>query len=365
MKPLGTRIEHLKADFESVTGKPFRHFYWPILHVDEDVPLTMGHVVPESLGGKAKVLQREDMDQGFGSFFEAEAADAIRHGLDDSPLDVVFRGDAGEMKKVGRRFGFRLLFEGTDKLMDASFRNMGEEAAFYVSTEDLKAALGADCGHQTLKGGVGVELDARSSILVTSLRTSHLAWFRLCGYRYVFSEEGRVVAWVLRSIYEKFIEPRRGPDRKKKGSLISEEVKREVDDYCFQFANLMRPLPEPALETLSPAMRSGTPDTGRFLALWDGEDIYGKVSVVKFGNQHIAVMTPVITDARGLALISVAANLELVCSEGWFDADAELCRMDPPGRRAVWPSANEATIALPALTIRHAAQLVSDSGRSE
>ena len=126
-----------------------------------------------------------------------------------------------------------------------------------------------------LKGAVGVGLDARSSILVTSLRTSHLAWFLLCGYRYVFSNEGLFVGWVLRSIYEKFIAPRRGPDRTKKGSLISDEVKREVDAYCFQFANIIRPLPGPALEGLPEAMRAGTPASRR------GQSRYVRVVVAR------------------------------------------------------------------------------------
>lgn len=363
MKPLGTNIGHLKADYESVTGKPFRHFFCPILHVDEDVGLAKGHVVPKSLGGKAMVLQREDVDQGFGSFFEAEAADAIRQGLDGNPMEVVFRRDPDEMKKLGRRFGFRLLFEGTDKPIDASYRKMGDDAGFYVATEDLKAALGERDGRRTLRGAVGVELDARSSILVTSLRTSHLAWFRLCGYRYVFSNEGIFVASVLRSFYEKFIKPRCGPNRSKKGSLISEQVKREVAEYCLQFANFIRPLTEPALETLPEAIQLGTQDTGWFLALWDGDQVYGKISILKLRNQRIAVMTPVITDARGWALMDVAANLELVFSEGWFDVDAGTCRINPPGKRAIWPSTNVAAMSSPTLSITQAAQLVIDSRR--
>ena len=239
---------------------------------------------------------------------------------------------------------------------------MGDDAGFYVATEDLRAPLGERDG-RTLRGAVGVELDARSSILVTSLRTSHLAWYRLCGYRYVFSNEGIFLAWVLRSFYEKFIEPRCGPNRSKKGSLISERVKREVDEYCFQFANFVRPFPAPVLEMLSEAIQLGTQDTGWFLALWDRDQIYGKISILKLGNQRIAVMTPVITDARGWALMDVAANLELVFSEGRFDPDAGICRIDPPGMRAIWPSANSSTMRLPALSIREAAQLVIDSGR--
>lgn len=141
MTPLGTNIEQLKADFESVTGKPFRHFFCPILHVDEEVALCRGHVVPESLGGKAKVLQRADVDQGFGSFFEAEAIDAVRYGLDGSPLDVVFGGDEVEIRKLQPRFGFHLLLEGTNKSVEASFRRLGDETGFCVEREHLEAAL--------------------------------------------------------------------------------------------------------------------------------------------------------------------------------------------------------------------------------
>ena len=77
-------------------------------------------------------------------------------------------------------------------------------------------------------------------------------------------------------VYVELVKPRRGPNRTKKGRLISERVKREVDQYCVRFANLVRPVPEAAMETYSEAMRRGTPGTGHFLALWDGDEIYGK-----------------------------------------------------------------------------------------
>ncbi len=179
MEPLGMNLEQLKADFESVGGKPFEHFYCPILHVDEDVPPIKGHVVPESLGGRAMVLQRPDVDNGFGSFFEAEAGDAIRKGLDANPLDVVSRADPAEMRKLGKRFNLNLLLEGADEPVEARFGDLGGEYGFYVKhREDLHEALGGEPGDRPARGLAEVELDARSSILVTSLRASHLAWFR-------------------------------------------------------------------------------------------------------------------------------------------------------------------------------------------
>lgn len=198
---------------------------------------------------------------------------------------------------------------------------------------------------------------------MTSLRTSHIAWFRMCGYRYVFSNEGLFVASVLRGFYEKFIEPRRGPDRRRKGSLMSVRVKREVDECCLQFANLIRPLPESSLAELPEAIRQGTPETGWFMALWDEDQVYGKISVVKLGNQRVGVLTPIITDARGWALIDLIADLELVYSVGKFDAEVGQFRFEPPGRRAIWPRVEEVGTSLRPVSIRDAAQAVIDSGR--
>ena len=331
------------------------------MHVDEDVPLTRGHIVPESLGGKYRVLQRADVDNGFGSFFEAEAADAIRHGLDSRPLHAAFGCNPEETKKIARRFRIRVRFEGTNQFLDAIPRNTDSRPGFHVATDKLQKALGPRNKQTDVMGLVTAELDARSSILVTALRTSHLAWFNICGYRYVFDNEGIFVAWVLRSFYEKFIQPRRRPHRTRTGSLISQQVKDEVNDYCLQFANLMRPLPASLVDRYPEQIRRGTPDTGWFIALWDGDQIYGRISILRLGGQHLGVLTPTITDARGWALINLAANLEFQTSYGRFDAADGSFRIDPPNQQTIWPAVN--TDPTPPISIREAARIVIDSGR--
>lgn len=361
MKPLGTNLDGFLDDYSSATGRSFRHFFCPILHVDEDVPLTRGHIAPESLGGKSRVLQRADVDNGFGSFFEAEAADAIRHGLDSRPLHTALDRNPEDTKKIARRFRPRIRFEGTDQFLDATFRNTGSRPGFHVATDELQKALGPRNKKTDVMGLVTVELDARSSVLVTALRTSHLAWFKICGYRYVFDNEGIFVASVLRSFYEKFIQPRRGPHRTKKGTLFSQQVKHEVNDHCLQFANLIRPVPASLVDRYPEQIRRGTPDTGWFIALWDSGQIYGRISIIKLGDQHLGVLTPTITDARGWALIDLAANLELQTSYGRFDAADGIFRVDPPNQQTIWPAVN--TDPTPPISIRQAARIVIDSGR--
>ena len=363
MTRLTSNIEHLRVDFKLATGKSFEHFFCPILHVDEDAPLTRGHIIPGSLGGTSRVLQRSDVDNGFGSFFEAEAIDAIRHGLDGHPLRQAFGGAPDERKRMARRFKLSVRFDGTHEFLNASYRKKDSQPAFFVATGQLRKALGGLDKPPPHKGVVAVDLDARSSILVTALRTSHLAWFQICGYRYVFSNEGLFVAFVLRSIYEKFIQPRHGPGKTKMGSLVSQQVKQQVNDFCFQFANFIRPVPRSVIDSYPEEIQRGTPDTGWFIALWDADQVYGRISIVKFGNHHFAIMTPVITDARGWALIDLAASFELESSFGRFHADAGICSIDLPNQRSIWLSPSDEDRLSPPISINQAAQIVIDSGR--
>src|SRR5690349_20508560 len=83
------RLNLHRADYAAVTGKPFRHFYCPILHVDEPVPLQRGHVVNEAFAGSpgAWVVQRQDVDSFYGSFFEADF-EVLQYGPKATKLNV-------------------------------------------------------------------------------------------------------------------------------------------------------------------------------------------------------------------------------------------------------------------------------------
>ena len=356
---LGTDIERLRANYSSVRGEPFEHFYCPILHVDEDVPLSDGHIVPKSLGGTAKVLQRRDVDNGFGSFFEAEVKDAIDHGFGERDLlQKILSGYPKDAKEL-RRFKLHVKLHSNAEPVDVQARNVDGETQFFVKRDDLGGAE----GH--LKAEFGIELDARSSMLATALRTSHLCWFRRCGYGYVFSNEGIFVAWALERFYRNFVEPRYGSSKTESGSLMSDRVKREVDEYCFQFANIIRSWLHESDDASHEELQRGTLDSGWFIALRDGDDVYGRISIVKLGSHYIAVMTPIITDSRGWALFDLAVNLKLEYSLARHNAEQGVLEFGRLAARQplIWPSAKEETISSPPISIREAAQIVIDSGR--
>src|SRR2546428_615997 len=70
---MGIELEKLRADFLEVTGKPFTHFYCPILQADEPGDLCMGHIVNKGFpdSPEDEVLQREDVDNFYGAQFES------------------------------------------------------------------------------------------------------------------------------------------------------------------------------------------------------------------------------------------------------------------------------------------------------
>ena len=206
MTSLGTDKELLRADFKCVTGKPFKYFFCPILHVDEDVRLCKGHIIPKGLSGKSKVLQRTDADNGFGSFFESEAVDAIEYGfVRGNLLDIVLCGDPEEVKKMGRRFKLRVVAEGMPKPTDVIHRKEGNKVEFFVNNDDLKEALRTSDKTAKLSGQLAVELDARSSILATSLKASHLCWFQKMRVSIRPFQRGNFCrmgsTWLLRALY--------------------------------------------------------------------------------------------------------------------------------------------------------------------
>ena len=350
---LGIRLEQYQSDFEAVTGKTFRHFFCPILHVDENVDLTKGHIVPASVGGKSTVLQRADVDNGFGSFFEAEFKVAIGDGLQrDDALERIL--STSEDAAGLQRFKLSLSIEEQKNDVRVRKGRIGREKVFFVKKSDLQV------GTKSAPARFNAELDAASSVLTTCLKASHLYWFKQLGYSYVFSGEGELVAWVLRSIYDKFVRPRQRPCGKKPG-LMSEKVKLDVNEYCLQFANFLRPVPQKTVSGWPEELKRGTVDSGYFLVLLDGEQVYGRITIFKFGSVYSAVMTPTITDARGFALLTLAATLNLEYTLARWDCELGRCELAPPsGRYLIWPSAKEQTAPI---SIRQAAKFVLDSGR--
>lgn len=58
------RLKFLSADNESVTGRSFKHFFYPILYRDEDTELCRAHVINRAFkeSNHSWTVQRADVD---------------------------------------------------------------------------------------------------------------------------------------------------------------------------------------------------------------------------------------------------------------------------------------------------------------
>jgi hypothetical protein len=99
-------ISQMQSDYMHVTGKPFDHFYCPLLFKDEEVPLCMGHVISKTLPNccRYKVVQRADIDNWYGSLSEGEYG-TVKEILAGGLREVVFNNDLNKKVRPTIRMG--------------------------------------------------------------------------------------------------------------------------------------------------------------------------------------------------------------------------------------------------------------------
>src|SRR5262249_32710497 len=101
------QLAKLRADHANVEGHPFENFLCPMLLRDERVPLCLGHIINEALPNsyRGTVVQRQDVDNFYGSHFEAEFTSRFQLMKMD-PSDALANPD------MSRRIRPRILVNG-------------------------------------------------------------------------------------------------------------------------------------------------------------------------------------------------------------------------------------------------------------
>lgn len=193
---LEKRLEELRADFASLTGAPFKHFFCPVLFVDEDVALCKGHVVSQAFPSSTRrwMVQRKDVDSFYGSHFEADFQ-ALLYREGETPTSVLLD------KNLSRSFDVTITVDG--KPVDHYFAkgDIPEHfTGFELSKDDGKSVLlglkmdpssafeKADHEWETC-----VSKDIRVAALVSLIKAGYLTLFSMLGYRYALSVDGLLV----------------------------------------------------------------------------------------------------------------------------------------------------------------------------
>lgn len=190
-KRVATKLSRLKADYAAVTGKPFEHFFCPMLYADEDVELCQAHIVNRAFGASSRwTVQRKDVDGFYGSAFESDFLD-LKHRARTIPELMADRG-------LAMRFKPQIMLEGrpveyyaggagpvppqhTRLVLDGPLGQV--PVVLKLSPEELAAKTKAHWG-------LSMERDLRVPALVSALKAAHLTLFDMLGYTYALSAGG-------------------------------------------------------------------------------------------------------------------------------------------------------------------------------
>lgn len=278
------KLAELRADYEKVAGRPFAHFFCPILLRDESVELCDGHVINKAFPGSDRrtVIQRADVDNFFGAMFEAEFT-LMAHRGQHTPSDLLLDSE------LRRKLRPTLLIDGTPVEHYVSHEPPAHHSKLLVDREgresvplvlklDPSDALSALDG----KWEVEVARDVRLAALVALLKAAHLTMFSLMGYGYALTAGGMFQG---REVLGRFVAANLRNDR--------QTVVQNAAKHFEEFVNLVRPM------IVSPQGMAGT-ITDRQLFLCTGTPRpWAFMVLVRAGSQMHSVLVPIMEDAEG------------------------------------------------------------------
>jgi hypothetical protein len=233
MKPASSwRLEQLRTDYARATGKPFEHFFCPILLNDESVELCDGHIVPEAFG-KLTIPQRKDVDNFYGTAAEADVIGFMQ----DKGTDVLANWHT---PSIQQRFQPRI--ESADgELIGHYFPLTEDHEVPGQTTAELRDPEGKKIRTLVLKkpahevialAGQDLQLVFEKNFMpaftAAVLKAAHLSMFDMVGYDHVLSPGGRYLADVLGRF---FIE-----------NKDSKNKREAVNNYFTRFTRMIFPM---------------------------------------------------------------------------------------------------------------------------
>ena len=275
------KIEELRSDYTRIAGKPFSHFYCPILFKDEDVPLCQAHIVNKAFAGSSKAwtVQCEDVDNFYGSNFEADF-ELLQYPKSQSKTTADIFMD----KALHKKFDPKILVEGIETGYFIAQRSVPQQFTPIEFEKDgqsiivgLKMAPDAVIAASEGEWELDVSKDIRIAALVSLIKAAHLTLFDVLGYRYVLSAAGEFVG---RQILGEFYSQNSG---KPKANVLQNAVL-----FFREFANMVRPVLSSGFDF------QGSITDKMFLICWGSSgNAWAIIVFIRTGTLLHAVMLPV------------------------------------------------------------------------
>lgn len=234
INPVKRKLEELSNDYVDAVGANFRYFFCPLLLKDELVPLCQAHIVNQAFPNASRrwTVQRADLDNFYGAFFEADFVDLKEEG---SNLEVsIANGFAGRLRPEISYRGQKVQFY----VPNSKVPSKHSEVLFESPSGSVRLALKID--PKTLADTrqedwqISIEKDCRLAALVSLIKAAHLTLFEMLGYRYALSAGGLFVG---NEILGKFFSANQGCGK--------EEILQNARIHFAEFVNLVRPVMVP------------------------------------------------------------------------------------------------------------------------
>lgn len=321
------KLAFLREQFSARSGRPFEHFVCPFLYVDEPADLCKAHIVNRAFGdaSTAWTVQRKDIDNFFGSMFEADFVD-LKSGKHGIAMDAILD------PALYRRFRPRVMLDGNEIPHFIATGPLPPNCTeLVVEDEGRSARLGLRIppGLELREGSnlyFEVKRDFRVAAVASVLKAAHLTAFELMDYTYALSVGGRWLGELLGEFY------RQNRNRSR------EQVQRHAVEYFRDCTALVRPVES------APPVITGTVDDRWVHLCWsdDREDRkpWALLFYIRAAAMLHTVLVPVFEhDAGAIRFAQFLDNSETsfdtsigqFCGSHWTVASER--------RRVRWPSA--------------------------
>jgi hypothetical protein len=331
---LCTQLAQHRSDYLRRVGKPFQYFYCPILHVDEQACLQCGHIINKAFDGSPNswVVQRKDVDNFYGSMFEADF-EVIQHSGKKTIYDIFAD------KKLNTCLRPRI-FRGRTKVKHFPYRR-GPVPPGYCKV-DLKSLetdkpfpMCLNCPvEQALRNDpddpwwIEVDDDVRVAALVSLIKAAHLTMFSLLGYNYALSNAG---VFMGHDILGKFFRDNESTSKKQ---TLSHAIR-----YFHEFRHMVQPL-LPGSRELEGTLSDGV----ILLCASSTGHPWGMIVFVKTSDLRNAVLLPYPGNPDSVSVyyeFLTNDNTSIHVMEGRFDEQEQTWRIDPEHKPLSWPKSSE------------------------
>ncbi len=281
-----SRLEQLKLDYESVSGRPWHFFYCPILHKDEETELCAGHVINRASedADRSWTVQRKDVDNYYGTLFEGDFL-ALEQKVDFQAGEILTD------RKLSRQFNPKIVIDGQS--VD-HYKPQGvvpkQHSELFVDShgglERLALKISPDEMENVPEGRIQVivDKDVRLAALASCLKAAHLTLFHLLGYRYALSYGGYFLG---KEVLGDFFLKTRGMERL---SALEEAIV-----HFKKYQSLVRPVIELSFDS------EGTLTDNKLLLCVSDNRFWAFNVLVRTGTQSHGVLVPILEDAESAA----------------------------------------------------------------